>query len=98
MAPRFYGIIVVATLLGVALVFAPIDSIKALYWSAVVNGIISVPIMAVMMLMSARTDIMDSFVVHRRLKVLGWLCTVVMASAVIAMFVTGSLARPACQH
>ena len=89
MAPRFYGIIVVATLLGVALVFAPIDPIKALYWSAVVNGIISVPIMAVMMLMAARTDIMGSLVVHRRLKVLGWLCTVVMASAVIAMFVTG---------
>jgi NRAMP (natural resistance-associated macrophage protein)-like metal ion transporter len=89
MAPRFYGIIVVATLLGVALVFAPIDPIKALYWSAVVNGIISVPIMAVMMLMAARTDIMGRLVVHRRLKVLGWLCTVVMASAVIAMFVTG---------
>lgn len=86
-APRFYGIIVVATLLGVALVFAPIDPIKALYWSAVVNGIISVPIMAVMMLMAARSDIMGRLVVHRRLKVLGWLATVVMASAVIAMFV-----------
>jgi NRAMP (natural resistance-associated macrophage protein)-like metal ion transporter len=89
MAPRFYGIIVVATLLGVALVFAPIDPIKALYWSAVVNGIISVPIMAVMMLMAARTEIMGRLVVHRRLKFLGWLCTVVMASAVVAMFVTG---------
>ena len=53
------------------------------------NGIISVPIMAVMMLMAARTDIMGSLVVHRRLKVLGWLCTVAMASAVIAMFVMG---------
>lgn len=89
MAPRFYGIIVVATLLGVALVFAPIDPIKALYWSAVVNGIISVPIMAVMMLMAARSDIMGRLVVHRRLKVLGWLCTIVMAVAVISMFVTG---------
>jgi NRAMP (natural resistance-associated macrophage protein)-like metal ion transporter len=89
MAPRFYGIIVVATLIGVALVFAPIDPIKALYWSAVVNGVISVPIMAVMMLMSARTDIMGRLTVHRRLKVLGWLCTVVMASAIIAMLATG---------
>lgn len=88
-APRFYGIIVVATLLGVALVFAPIDPIKALYWSAVVNGVISVPIMAVMMLMAARSDIMGRLVVHRRLKVLGWLSTVVMAVAVIAMFVAG---------
>lgn len=88
-APRFYGVIVIATLLGVVLVFAPIDPIKALYWSAVVNGIISVPIMAVMMLMAARSDIMGHLVVHLRLKVLGWLCTVVMASAVIAMFVAG---------
>lgn len=69
--------------------FAPIDPIKALYWSAVVNGVISVPIMAVMMLMAARSDIMGRLVVHRRLKVLGWLSTVVMAVAVIAMFVAG---------
>jgi NRAMP (natural resistance-associated macrophage protein)-like metal ion transporter len=86
-APRFYGIIVVATMIGVALVFAPIDPVKALYWSAVLNGIISVPIMAVMMLMAARTDIMGRLVVHRRLKVLGWICTFVMAAAVVAMFV-----------
>ena len=89
-APRFYGIIVVATLAGVALVFAPIDPIKALYWSAVVNGIISVPIMALMMLMAARVDIMGRLVIHRRLKVMGWLCTAVMATAVVAMFATPS--------
>jgi len=89
MAPRFYGIIVVATLLGVGLVFAPIDPIKALYWSAVVNGVISVPIMAVMMLMAARSDIMGRLVVRHHLKVLGWLSTTIMALAVVAMFVTG---------
>ena len=89
-APRFYGIIVVATLAGVALVFAPIDPIKALYWSAVINGIISVPIMALMMRMAARVDIMGRLVIHRRLKVLGWLCTAVMATAVVAMFATPS--------
>jgi NRAMP (natural resistance-associated macrophage protein)-like metal ion transporter len=88
MAPRFYGIIVVATLAGVGLVFAPIDPIKALYWSAVINGVISIPIMAVMMLMAARADVMGRLVIHRRLKVLGWLCTAVMAAAVTAMFVT----------
>jgi Mn2+/Fe2+ NRAMP family transporter len=87
-APKFYGIIVVATLAGVGLVFAPIDPIKALYWSAVINGVISIPIMAVMMLMAARTDVMGRLVITRRLKVLGWLCTAVMAAAVTAMFVT----------
>lgn len=89
-APRFYSIIVIATLLGVALVFAPFDPIQALYWSAVVNGVISVPIMAVMMLMAAREDIMGHLVIRRRLKILGWLCTVVMATAVAAMFANGA--------
>jgi NRAMP (natural resistance-associated macrophage protein)-like metal ion transporter len=87
-APKFYGIIVVATLAGVGLVFAPIDPIKALYWSAVINGVISIPIMAVMMLMAARVDIMGRLVITRRLKVLGWLCTGVMTLAVAAMFLT----------
>jgi NRAMP (natural resistance-associated macrophage protein)-like metal ion transporter len=85
-APKFYGIIVVATLAGVGLVFAPIDPIKALYWSAVINGVISIPIMAVMMLMAARSDVMGRLVITRHLKVLGWLCTGVMTAAVFAMF------------
>jgi NRAMP (natural resistance-associated macrophage protein)-like metal ion transporter len=87
-APKFYAIIVVATLAGVGLVFAPIDPIKALYWSAVINGVISIPIMAVMMLMAARADVMGRLVITRRLKILGWLCTAVMAVAVLAMFFT----------
>ncbi|WLI90832.1 divalent metal cation transporter [Massilia sp. R2A-15] len=88
MAPKFYGIIVVATLAGVGLVFAPIDPIKALYWSAVINGVISIPIMAVMMLMASRVDVMGRLVIARRLKVIGWMCTAVMAAAVTAMLVT----------
>jgi Mn2+/Fe2+ NRAMP family transporter len=87
-AKRFYAIIAVATLAGVAISLSPINPIKALYWSAVINGVISVPIMAVMMLMAARTDVMGRFVVTRRLKWLGWLATGVMAVAVVAMFVT----------
>jgi NRAMP (natural resistance-associated macrophage protein)-like metal ion transporter len=89
-APRFYGIIVVSTLVGVLLGFTPIDPIKALYWSAVVNGIISVPIMAIMMLMASRPDIMGKLVITRRLKVLGWLAAGVMATAVVAMFIIPS--------
>ncbi|KIF82799.1 NRAMP family divalent metal transporter [Noviherbaspirillum autotrophicum] len=88
MAPRFYGIIVLSTLIGVALGFTALDPIKALYWSAVLNGVISVPIMAVMMLMVSRPDIMGQLVARRRLKALGWLATAVMAAAVLAMLVT----------
>jgi NRAMP (natural resistance-associated macrophage protein)-like metal ion transporter len=82
----FYGIITISTVIGVGLCFTPIDPIKALYWSAVINGVISVPIMAVMLLMAVRPDIMGQFVISFRLKALGWLCTAVMAIAVAAMF------------
>ncbi len=85
-APRFYAIIAISTLAGVELSFAPIDPIKALYWSAVINGVISVPIMALMMLMAARPDIMGGLTITPRLKVLGWLSTGIMALVVIAMF------------
>jgi NRAMP (natural resistance-associated macrophage protein)-like metal ion transporter len=85
-AKGFYGIIAISTLIGVGLCFTPIDPIKALFWSAVINGVISVPIMIVMMLMAAHPDIMGEFVISFRLKVLGWLCTAVMAIAVCAMF------------
>lgn len=87
-AKRFYGIIAVSTLIGVALDFTPIDPIKALYWSAVINGVISVPIMVVMMLMAVRPEIMGKFVITARLKALGWLATLMMAAAVLAMFLT----------
>ncbi|MGH8762735.1 MAG: divalent metal cation transporter [Nitrosospira sp.] len=86
-ARGFYTILALATLLGVALNFTAIDPIKALFWSAVINGVIAVPIMAVMMLM-ARVDVMGRFVVTFRLRVLGWLATIVMALAVIAMGIT----------
>ena len=84
-ARQFYGVIAVATLGGVALGFMPIDPIKALYWSAVINGVISVPIMIVMMLMAARREVMGTLVIVPTLRALGWLCTATMGIAVIAM-------------
>ena len=88
-AKQFYAIIIVSTLIGIALGFTSIDPIKALYWSAVINGVISVPIMAVMMLMAVRSEIMGRFVISTSLKLLGWAATLLMAAAVGAMFVTG---------
>jgi NRAMP (natural resistance-associated macrophage protein)-like metal ion transporter len=88
-AREFYGIIAFATLGGVLLDFTPIDPIKALFWSAVINGIIAVPIMVVMMLLADDPKVMGAFTVTRRLKALGWLATWTMAAAVVAMFVSG---------
>jgi len=87
-ARGFYLVLSIATLLGAALDFTPIDPIKALLWSAVINGVIAVPIMVVMMLMASNREVMGQFVIGRRLKVLGWLSTGVMALAVFAMMVT----------
>lgn len=89
MADRhFYGVIAVSMLLGIAICFMPIDPIKALFWSAVINGVLSVPIMIIMMLMASNTKVMGRFVINRWLAGLGWLCTAMMALAVIAMFWT----------
>jgi NRAMP (natural resistance-associated macrophage protein)-like metal ion transporter len=88
-AREFYGIIAFATLGGVLLDFTPVDPIKALFWSAVVNGVIAVPIMVVMMLLADDPKVMGAFTVTRRLKALGWLATWTMAAAVVAMFVSG---------
>jgi NRAMP (natural resistance-associated macrophage protein)-like metal ion transporter len=88
-AKEFYAIIAFATLGGVLLDFTPIDPIKALFWSAVINGVIAVPIMIVMMLMATRREVMGSFVIQPRLKFLGWLAVAAMGGVVVAMFATG---------
>jgi Mn2+/Fe2+ NRAMP family transporter len=87
-ARQFYGVIVISTLIGSAMGFTAIDPIKALYWSAVINGVISVPIMVVMMLMASQPKIMGPFAISRSLKLVGWLATLLMASAVLAMLFT----------
>ena len=84
----FYAIVTVATLVGVALNFTNLSPVRALIWSAVINGVISVPIMVVMMLMAVRHDIMGEFAITRRLTILGWVATASMAIVVMAMFAT----------
>jgi len=68
--------------------FTPLDPIKALFWSAVINGVAAVPIMAMIMLLGARQTVMGNFTLTRPLLILGWLATAVMAAAAIGMFAT----------
>ena len=84
----FYGVIVAATVGGVILCFTPTDPVKELFWSAVINGVIAVPIMAVMMLLASRTATMGVHAIGPRLRWLGWSATAVMAATVLAMLVT----------
>ena len=81
----FYSIIAFATLGGVALSLTPSDAVQELFWSAVLNGVIAVPIMVVMMLLAGRRDIMGTHTVNGRLRLLGWLSTAAMAAAVVGM-------------
>ena len=87
-AREFYGIIAIATAGGVALNFTHLDPMRALLWSAEINGVIAVPIMVIMMLLASREDIMGRFVIRPRLRRLGWAATGVMAVIVAAMIVT----------
>jgi len=84
-AKEFYGIIVVATLVGTGLDFSPIDPMKALYWSAVINGVVSVPIMVAMMVLAGNTEVMGTLTVRRKTRLLGWGAVAVMAGAVLMM-------------
>lgn len=91
-ATAFYSTLAAAAVLGMAITLTPLDPIQALYWSAVINGIIAAPVMVVMMLMTAQPRVMGNFTITGWLRWLGWTSTLVMAGCVGAMIV-GWLAR-----
>jgi NRAMP (natural resistance-associated macrophage protein)-like metal ion transporter len=87
-APAFYGAIAGATFIGALVNFSPLDPIKALIFSAVVNGVTAVPIMAMILHMASQRKVMGEFAVRSWLKALGWIATAVMAAAAVGMIVT----------
>jgi NRAMP (natural resistance-associated macrophage protein)-like metal ion transporter len=84
-AQAFYLAIATATFIGILINFSPIDPIKALYWSAVINGVVAVPVMAIMMLMAVNAKVMGEFTIPLVMRVVGWGATLIMALAVIGM-------------
>jgi NRAMP (natural resistance-associated macrophage protein)-like metal ion transporter len=87
-AAGFYSVIVVATLLGVLIDWSPIDPIRALFWSAVLNGVASAPLMIAMMVVVSNRKIMGRFRASGALLVFGWAATLVMAAATVLFFVS----------
>src|SRR5258706_8319676 len=85
-AKAFYATIALATMGGVALNFTSLDPIKALYWSAVINGVLAAPLMAVMMVIAMNPRIMGRLTLSRPMTVVGWLATTVMMLASVAFF------------
>jgi Mn2+/Fe2+ NRAMP family transporter len=90
-AKLFYGAIAVATLGGMIISFAPVDPIKMLYWSAIINGVVAVPLMVLIMLLASRRKTMGRFPVPAVLMGLGWAATGVLAAAAIVMFAAAQL-------
>ena len=84
-AKRFYAIIAVATLVGTGLDFTPIDPMKALYWSAVINGVVAVPIMIGLMLLAGKKEVMGTFTSGPKTRWFGWGGVGVMGFAVLMM-------------
>jgi NRAMP (natural resistance-associated macrophage protein)-like metal ion transporter len=90
-APAFYATIAIATMCGVLLNFLPVDPIRALFLSAVVNGMVAAPVMAIIMLLATSKRVMGRFVIGPGLQLFGWTATAVMAVAAAAMFLTAAL-------
>jgi len=87
-APRFYLAIVVATVVGILLNFLHLDPIRALFWSAVVNGALAAPMMAVIVHMATSKKVMGKFVIPLPLRIVGWAGTFVMFIACLGVFAT----------
>ncbi|MEM5326125.1 divalent metal cation transporter [Paraburkholderia sp. JHI2823] len=88
LAREFYSVIAVAIIGGTAITFLHLDPVKALYWSAVINGLAAVPVMIVVMLMGSSPRVMGKFAITGVLRAGGWLATALMAFAAVAMFVS----------
>ncbi|WP_454616377.1 NRAMP family divalent metal transporter [Bradyrhizobium cenepequi] len=84
-AAAFYAVLALSAGFGIALNFTPINPISALYWSAVINGVLAVPVMVLLMFMARRHDVMGRYVITGPLYWLGWLSTVAMLLSVFAM-------------
>jgi Mn2+/Fe2+ NRAMP family transporter len=83
-ARAFYATIALATALGVALNFTAINPLRALYWSAVLNGVVAVPLLAAVMFLATRAGVMGPLRLPAGVRVLGWAATAVMATSVAA--------------
>lgn len=86
-AAGFYSVIAAATFFGIGIEFSPLDPMRALFWSAVVNGVVAVPVMAAMMIVASRRSQLGRFTVSLPVLVLGWIAVGIMAVACLAMAV-----------
>ena len=85
-ARGFYGVIAASVLLGLVIQYSPISPMKALFWSAVINGIVAVPLLAVIVILVSKKSVMGHYTASWPIVVLGWIATLVMGAATVRMF------------
>jgi len=87
-AVAFYVTLAIAAAIGIGLNFTPIDPMQALYWSAVINGMLAAPVMVLVMLMTARREIMGELTVEGWVRWLGWAATIAMGACLLGTVAT----------
>jgi Mn2+/Fe2+ NRAMP family transporter len=87
-APQFYGIIAASTLAGMLINFLGINPIQALYWTAVINGVLAGPLLILIMLVANNRKIMGERVNNAWINLLGWAATATMLTAAVGLFLT----------
>jgi Mn2+/Fe2+ NRAMP family transporter len=85
-ARGFYSVIAVSVLLGLVIQYSPISPMKALFSSAVVNGVVAVPSLVVIILLASRKSVMGAYTASRPIIVLGWVTTAITGAAAVCMF------------
>jgi Mn2+/Fe2+ NRAMP family transporter len=85
-ARGFYGVIAVSVLAALAIQYSPVTPMKALFWSAVINGVVAVPLLVVLVLLVSKKSVMGEFAAGRTIVVLGWIAAAVMGAAALRMF------------
>jgi Mn2+/Fe2+ NRAMP family transporter len=86
-ARGFYGVIAVSVLIALILQYSPINPMKALFWSAVINGVVAVPLLVLIVLLASSTKVMGRYTIGPITKALGWLTVAIMGVAAVAMWV-----------
>jgi Mn2+/Fe2+ NRAMP family transporter len=88
-ARGFYGVIAMSVLAGLVIQYSPISPMRALFWSAVINGVVAVPLLVVIILLVSKKSVMGTFTSSRSIIVLGWIAAAVMGAAAVRMFMPG---------
>ncbi len=86
-AKGFYAVIAISVLAGLGIQYSPISPMKALFWSAVINGVVAVPLLVVIILLASKKSVMGEYTATRSLRILGWITTAVMGLAAIRMVI-----------